>query len=87
MRRIVLVLTVGAMMAALLMFSSPSAMAQDFDLDGFFFCDNDDDDFDGFIECEDLFGDGSFIGFGDGVTLDTSNEAESGEVSISYSVS
>lgn len=83
MRRIVLVLVIGAIMATLLTFSSP-AMAQDFGIDDGFLCDNGDGTF---VDCNDLFfGDGSFFGFGDGVTLDTSNQAESGEVSISYSV-
>ncbi len=83
MRRIVLVLVIGAMMAALLTFSSP-AMAQDFGIDDGFLCDNGDGIF---VDCNDLFfGDGSFFGFGDGVTLDNSNQAESGTVTITNSV-
>lgn len=73
MRRIKWFLAAVAVMAAMLAASPGSAMADvDFD-DGFFFG-------------EDFFDEDFFDFGGDGVTLDVSNEAESGGVSLGFSV-
>lgn len=85
-RRIMLVLTVAAVLTAMLAIVPGPASADDFDFDGidddFFFCDDDDDDFNGFIECEDFF-----FGFGDGFGQSIDQESESGDVDLSFEVS
>ncbi len=96
-----MLLAVMAAMAALMLSATP-AMADDLDFDGFddefgSFCDN-DDDFNGLIECDDLF---FVVSFGDFEDFcddfdgdffcdedeDFEQEAESGDVDQSFYVS
>jgi hypothetical protein len=81
MRRIRLFLAVVAVVAGMLAAVPGPAMADDFgdDFDDGFFFDN------GFLD--NGFLDDGFFNFGGGITLDVSQESESGDVSIGHSVS
>jgi hypothetical protein len=87
MKRIKLVVAVGALMVGMLVIMQGPAMAQDFDEDDFFFCD--DFDFDGFCDFDDFDGFDGFDGFdfGDNVALDFDQETEeTGDVTLDTSV-
>jgi hypothetical protein len=93
MKRIKLVVAVGALMVGMLVVMQGPAMAQDLDEDDFFFDfgdfnDNDgffcdDFDFDGFCDFNDFDG----FDFGDNVALDVDQETEeTGDVTLDTSI-
>jgi hypothetical protein len=87
MKRIKLVVAVGALMVGMLVVMQGPAMAQDFDEDNFFFCD--DFDFDGFCDFDGFDSFDGFDGFdfGDNVALDFDQETdETGDVTLGTSI-
>ncbi len=83
MKRLLMVSAVGALMAAMMALMAAPAMAQSFGFD-----DLDDDDDRRFFFFDDLDDDDRrFFGFDDFGNLGVENEAESGEVDLSFGVS
>jgi hypothetical protein len=99
MRRLKLILGVAALMAAIMAASAAPAAAQTFvstgdgdefcdDFDGNFICDLDEfcEDFDEDFICDFDDFDNGFVNFGDGISQDVEQEAESGDIDQSFEV-